>query len=836
MDDFLRDFATPVGEPPIKPEDDFLLEFASLVQEEKPTLKVYERQQQSREYLQRQEARRQRQLEQTQARAQEVESILRHPFDYTEKFSSSAASSDFILETDMARSKDFASARSKFLKQYPEGDYRVMSLESGGQAKVARRNPDEPYRELRTSSTVASVLFSEHMALGAIGSFFSPLGSAVGVAAGEIAQRAIEGSRGYEQQRPAKTTISHALREGAVAGGIDLATRRLLRFFGMSPIQQDSLSAIEVQARLARATDPKGVALEGIAVGQTGGTFQRGIFFQVGATSSRVEEKLLRQRRSVYDLFVAEADNIPVGALSDDALDSIAEIARRNIETGDTLSAISRPRTGETIREGLETWRRASREAVDRLYDDAIALSDNIAFDLSPAQAAVANIRRGEYGRGRPAQQQSPVLGPDGLPLQTEVIPDIRLPEGQSSILEEVLTTISRLDPNVSTHVVRGSETTGFQQIKRLRTRLFDLKEQPNIDPDVRRHANELWSVLTDVINNPTGGAQSADFSIAWRAASEAHRETETVLRRGFIRRALNEDTTTPELLAGRYARPGNETELAELKRLLPEESWQNFKSYAMDDLVSSVRPQAAINRLDDFRRRDMAGLRLLMTEAEEQQARRYLLTAMQEQSAPWTQVRTKAMGDADRALEILNRSTPSELEAFIRQAGGMASDQGQALRAAVYRDILTSGNATTQMQGQSVVRPETIYRNIQNWKNSGKLKNLFTETDWQMITDIQSYTSYISEAGDIGGGMMAGALRQKALGSPFERPGVVVASVVKPLLTNDTVAFVLSRNITRNNYRYPISVDAERRLRWLTMATQMAYRNYEAPELEGQQ
>lgn len=848
MIDPLLEFAEPVGQAPIRPENDPLREFAEPWSE---PIRATPRQLAPAGLGQtgpsfepggarlRAEARQRQREEQSRIRGEEIESILRHPFDYTTPFSQSIASADYLLEVDISRSKDFMSARSKFLNKYPEGDYRVTNLPSGGQAMVARRSPDDPYREFRTSAGVISAIASEHTVFGAVGSFAGALGTAGGVAVGELVQRQIERSRGFESSRSPTATVGGALQEGAIAGVVDAATRRVLRIAKLAPAQQDVISALETYARLATEASKRGIAIEGIAVGQTGEPFMRGIFFQVGATAGAVERKIARQRESLYNLFVKEADNIPVNSLSDDALDLILEESRRRLSSINSSAALSRPQTGTTLRDGIETWKSASEEAVDRLYNTAISFSDEVAFDISPVKSTVANIRRGVVGRGTPVQRESSILDASGRPVPVTEIPDVPIPRGRNRVLDEAMDAIDNLDASVSSHRFAGQTDTGFEQIKSLRTRLFDLKESPNIDPDVQRAATRLWSDLTDVLNNPTGGAYSADFQIAWRRASDAHRQKEEVLRINYVKTALNDRTTTPEALAARYAKPGHETELRQFKEMLPTDSWNNFRNYLIDDMMYASNPRVALNRLDDFVARDSGGLRLIMSPQEEQILRRYLLTSMQEQSTPWLAVRTKAMGEADRALDLVNRSSSSELERFINLSGGMDSAQGQALRAGVYRDILTSNNATSVLRGVEVVDPAIIHRNIQRWKDSGKLKTLFSEADWQMISDVQSYSSFISEAGDIGGGMMAGTLRTKALDAPVRimQPGgvsQVVGRVLKPLFTNDATAFILSRNATRANYQ-PFTEGSVRRIRHMTMMANLAYRNYEIPELEQQ-
>lgn len=778
---------------------------------------------------QRLEERRERRL----SAAQEISEILGAPVDPEGNFQSGGG--DWFLSWNMGRSRDFNSQRQKFLNAYPEGDIRSVHTESGV-TMVARRDPSEPYRVVSRAGEIASAVISEPSIFGAVGSFAGPWGTALGVGVGEILQRSWERAAGYEQDRSNAQNASAAAIEGAIAGGLDVATRRMFRVIGIAPRQADVVSVLEAQNRLsAKAIEELGVKFPELLQGQVGGPFVRGMFLQAGATTGRVEQAIGRQSRDLYNWFQANIDAVPVAALDDGTLGLIARNYRAELSKLTDLGAVNRTDAGELLGQGVRVWRETTRELRNRAYEDAGRLSDGVVFDISPAQARVQELRQGVFGRGRAVEVESPILGPSGRPMTQEVTPDIRLPEGQHRELSQIMDAISELDPQVGRHVTTGGvESSGLEQIARLRSRLFRLKEEPMIDSDVYRQANDLWSTLTEIMDAPVGG--SPEFVEAFRAARTLHRDMEEVLKITQVKNLLRGNNITPEGAAAKFTNPNHATELRVFKDLLEPDQWNSFRELMVNDLINgSPTPQAALSRIRRIEAQDSQMLRMFMSEGEQASFESLLQQRVIMESQPFIEAMRRFSFEADRAGHIFTSSTPAELSDFVARAGGVNSEAAAALRGHVYSDLFNYAREADRQFGP-VVSARRLQSRLNELEKTGKLRVVFSDKDFDMLRDLELFSVALSDVADVGGGMMAGAARQKGIQAFADllsnRTGRIT-SLAQQLLSNDATAFMLSRPAIRTAYQ-PMPETLEGRLRRWALYSQLAVREaLGEPELE---
>ena len=140
---------------------------------------------------------------------------------------------------------------------------------------------------------------------------------------------------------------------------------------------------------------------------------------------------------------------------------------------------------------------------------------------------------------------------------------------------------------------------------------------------------------------------------------------------------------------------------------------------------------------------------------------------------------------------------TAGDVADAVRLGGSIDSPFAMRARAGVYKSILDESKTRTG-QGVEVIDSKKLIASIEQWEKSGKLDALFSELDWQKIRLFQKYAAPLSETADIGGGMMAGALRQEAIGAPtatlMGRVEQVGKKLVRPLVSNDVTAWILSR------------------------------------------
>lgn len=758
----------------------------------------------------------------------------------------------FFSQMDLARNPRFEDMRKKFKDKYPTGDIIRVPIEGGGQVTVARQSPDDAFREMSGVPTLlgGQGLFSEQMLGSAIGgTAFAAMfklpsssvwGAGLGAGMGEIAQRYIEAERGYEDFNNS-IAGTRAVREGTFSLMTDFATRGLLRRLGISPSAAKEVADMERATRLRRQMAERGVELPPLMRGQMGGTLKRKWLAQAGEIEFRGDDPGVVQRgvedqmRGIYDSFKSFADEIDPNILSDDTLEIIIGQQRAELARDLTTVNLSRADAGTSIRAGMERWKETTEALKNRSYADAEALAQGVTFNITDAQRLVSRYRRGVLGRGSPVEVETNVLGPSGQPLTKTEIPTVRIPEGRNSELREVMQAIAELDPNVATYAAQGGADSGLTQIARLRTRLFDLRQSD--DATVRQQANELWNSLTSSMESPQNASQ--EFLDVFRQARDLHTHQEAVLDTTFAGLALARNRRTAYDIAQHYARPGKGEELDNLRRILAPEDWKEVQegmraNFISDDVYAD--PSGALRRLDNWRRDDMSGLRLFMTETQEKDIRRYLQGQRQLNSDPVQAVLRRRMDSSERAVQLVRNQTRGEVDAFIKASPDPEEARRTLLRG-IYKDILDQSTVETTTRGVAI-DPNLLEKQIKDWKDMDSIRGLFKEEDWTFIRDIERYAMRIQSASDAGGQIQAGAVRAQATRAAANvaegRFGIIYRGLVKPIISSNIAADYLTLPATRRLFQESAGVDTL--VRRTAMASQLMLRHYGFEELPVQE
>lgn len=696
--------------------------------------------------------------ERSQRKLDEMTSVLGGNYDPYATFDEG-----FLTQFDIARSETLVDKQRKFKLAFPDGDMKAVPT-ADGKILVARLNRDALYQELPLSPEILATVFSEPMVGGVVGSFFGPVGTIAGVTAGEYGQTKVEQERGFGTNEPG---FLESLQRGGIAGAIDAATRGVTRM-----IYGPRLTSYAREAMHKSIIASRELGLEPLAVGQLSGPFGRGVFRQVGATSSRVEEKVTAEEKSLLDSFRKIAtDEMPATA----DLDKVIQAQQNELRGLINFPVLSRVDSGEALQLGIETYKNASRLRVGQLYDEAIALSDDVVFNLRPAKEIAGDIARGVLGRSETG----------------DVVNLASVPGGE---LKAVVDDILALEQNVAKVSAQGGEWTAFEQIKTLRTRLFDLKQSD--DGAVRRAAGRLWESMTEVMDNPVSG--NPDFVAAYQKAGAANWMREDTLEKSFVAQALKSDT--PEALARKYMNPNNATALATIKDILIKDApqqWEQFRSGFMADLMNAPTANQAITRLRNFESVDPDGLAVLMSPSERRSMAEYLTTKAQFEASPARKIIQQQLTEGERAVTIAKEGTAGELADAIAKSGGIESSFAKTARAGVYKDILDQAKIVNE-QGIEVLDSGKLVQAINDWRKGDKLAALFRPADWRRIELFQKYSAVTSETADIGGAMMAGGLRQEFISAPMQTlwgdVRRVAVKVVKPLWQNEIAAIILSR------------------------------------------
>lgn len=725
-----------------------------------------------------------------QTRNSEINAVLGDAFDPETTFIGGVEG--FFRQMDITRSGALQDKQRKFRETFPEGAL-ILVQTSQGPILLARPDPSSSFQEISRSAQMAGGLVSEPTILGTAGAFAAgpagPALTALGVGAGIVAQSKIEQARGYGT---AEGGLGRAFAEGGVAGATDVMLRGLGRIF--MGARRFGLERLVIKEGLDAANE---LGLEPLAVGQVGGPFVRGLFRQVAVTAERVERKISAEGESLLNSFRAMSEQTAATS-SDDVLLNVMKAQQGELSDLITLPGLLRTDAGTALQKGIETYRKASKRLIGRLYAKAMALSDDVIFNLRPTQSVANDVRRGVLGRGEEVTRAeiSPIVDEFGRPITREITETraVSLAETPAGRLEEVVDDILALDPNVAKFAAKGGEFTSFEQIKTLRTRLFDLKQSD--DGMIRREAKRLWASLTGVMDNPISG--NPDFVAAYRKASGVNRIVEDTLDLSFIGRLIRSDT--PEALAAKYFRPGHATELNTIREIVPAPRWKEFKTSFAADVANSPTAREGLSRIERFKATDPDGLRLLLSPMEESELSSFLTRKAQFEASPVREIIAKQMTDGEKFVAMAKTGTAGELADAIRLSGGPGSDYALNAKAGVYLSIMNEARDTT-VRGVDVINANKLLSAIERWKKSGKIDVLFDENDWRRLSQFQKYAAPISETADIGGGMMAGSIRQEAARATIDtltgETKRVIRKLVRPLLQNEMMAWVLSRPST---------------------------------------
>jgi len=677
---------------------------------------------------------------------------------------------------DVARGATLEQRQRKFQSYYPQGGI-VSAPTPQGQVELARTGPNAPYQTMGGGANFLAGLVSEPTIGGMIGAFGGPAGVAAGTAGGVLAQNALERARGFGDPN---IPIGRAVMEGSVAGATDAATRRVIRAFGGGA------------PRFAQAPDPVRAAkehgLEPLAVGQMSRSpLVTGMYRQVGATAGRVQDQMTAQERSLLDAFRRNTGQ----ELSEADLTQVVTAQRRELDAIFTPENLTRADTGRAIQDGIESYKTAFRRLIDQRYTKADALGGDVRFDLSAAQNLAREIDRGVQSRATP----TPAPGALGVsvapPTPVPTRDTLRVAQGLGGELGSVVQTLMAMDPNVTRLATETGNFGAFQQVRALRTRLWDLKSSD--DPMTRREASRLWASISDSMYNPI--TENPEVTRAFRRAAAANTVMEDSLSKTYIMRAAATDT--PEQIARKLFHPGAGTEIATLKRVLPQPAFRQVQQSFMADLAREETAAQGLNRLRSFRANDPQALDAILSRAQQDSMEAFLTARQRLESGPMRQVFQDSMSSADRAATLL-KSGQQEIANFVRLGGGVDSPAGQALRAAVYKDILDSSLDVAKSSGVEVLNAAKVAANITRWQTSGKLDGLFRPEDWARLKDFRAYATPVGESADIGGPMMAGALRQRVIQAASDVPdkgvGKVLMGTLRPLVSNQIAAYLLSR------------------------------------------
>ncbi len=708
------------------------------------------------------------------AQVEHASKILGAEYDPTSDFQPGAVG--YLNIADLARSPDLLNQQRKFQAAFgPSAELKRFPDPEGELRFYGRSSQDEPFRELPRAPMIAGTVVSEPTVgsfLGVRGKAFGgPVMTAVGTGIGVLVQSMVETARGYPPEEDIGDTYARAAKEGLIAGGTDVSFR----------VGTDLLFRRTVSDQAAvRAAAEEG--FRPLKVGQISGAPVAVAYRQAGRLGmANIPAKTDAQMRSILD--AAKRQVAAGGDLTDTMIDDIVTAQQRELETLLSPTHITRKGTAQALQDGLVMYDKAESARVTGLYNSAIAKSADVTFDLTPAVDTAFTVEKGVQARMKEVAKSG-----------TETAAVTPKPSGE---LNSVIQTLKALDPVMRKVVTAEGEWTAFEQVKALRTRLFDLKTDLNADGFTRRSAKDLYNSLTEVMDNPISG--NPEFTKAWRAASSAHYVKESNLEKTYVGTIVSSADKNPEALqslASRYFEPGHATELTTFRDLIDPGTWKQVREGFQADLMTTPDISAARNKLRQFRARDPEGFDLLITPKEARDVEYYLNLRSRIESGPFQAVQRKNLTAGERVQYLLNNGSEQDIADLVKLSGGPSSDATRALKAGVYSRFLTEASVPTT-SGQVVIDPKRLLRVAEDVQQSGKLNALFGPDDWKRLLNYQVYAKTLAETSDAGTSIMVAETVQKVVQAPARiltgAAGAVVEHTIRPIASVFLVGQILA-------------------------------------------
>ena len=673
------------------------------------------------------------------------------------------------LRFDLARSNLLQEKLDKIKASMPDIEVKPFDLPDGTQSLALRRPGEEAFTlldsgEVTTLSDIADIggiAVSAETAATVIGAIrtrgasliMRMIGTGLGGSLGRALDIGTEAARGFEDDPLVDVFGDIAIAGVLGAGGealFALPRRGARGAIGRGTI---TLSPEELAAeRTARE-----VGIPGLTPGQANPALQR-IEQQSAATSKAVPQFRASQARAALESLKSMAGKIGnIKNLTDEALEKVVETMRRDVfnivtDVGKTTPEVM----GRALKKARTESVRVAKNFLKRRYDKALAAGEDAGFDLTPAHERAAIIKKGVKGKRTIEfqavdDQGKPLFDAKGKPvLETkEVAVQLRRLDSElSSVVDDIL----KLDADVM--AFEGS--SAFEQMKTLRTRLFDLKNATVQGKETiqNRFAGQLWSDLTQIMENPIGG--SPEFVRLLRSANRGNVTFERTLEIVDLKRIAAE--TEPGQLGPLLFQPFKSKTLRILKRVISKEKFAQFKDGVSNMLL---RDPLNINRTLDQFLRDPSSLRAVFSEAEEGILRVVGRRFERFTSNPIVDMLKKQTALKEKFQTLFAKGSAGDLAQIIEKSGGKNSKVGRALAAGLIENI--ADTATRVAKGKDVLNFGTFISEVGRLERKGVLDAVLQPSQIKALKDKQFLSSFLDVPADVGASMRGASIASKA-------------------------------------------------------------------------
>jgi len=699
---------------------------------------------------------------------------------------------------DLAKSKTLTAKQQKFANKFPDGVLTQITLPSSNEVKlVYKKNQNDKFRFLDIGVNypeIMGALVSGETVGGIVGSRLGIAGTGVGTMVGSGLETGLEAYRGYDVP-PVKDEINEALVEGSVAAGFDAVTRGAIRTFKMlsrGGVSQ-SINTADFADSITKFADDE--LLKPLAIGQLA---KRPVIFstftQTGQTGSVVGDLTKDQVLSLKNSIGKITDDFNPANFSESELDVILKLQQddllKQVQSnfgGKIVNSFEN--SNSALTKGLENWKNVSRNKRNNLYNKAINSSDDFSFDLSDLQNTASQLERAIIMKKKP-QFQNEVVGTkltdEGI--EAPIIKPSKMADKYTDIqnipadIQKEIDLIKSLDKTVSKIQYQGQVFQPFEQMKALRTRLFNLQQSDN--KNVSRLAGELYNSLKSVMDSPMTGSQEAlDL---YKNASAFNLYRENTLKLPFIVKALK--SSTPEDVVKTYFSNTQPSEIKLIKSLVSPEEFNTLKNAYVYQMLNDT---TKLNQFVKNINLNKDTTKLIFDDKQIASLEKYQKAIFKLDKSKLSQAVSKDLSNFQRMVVISDEGFDS-LKNLIDSQGGKNSAFVKSLKAGMYKKILDDATVQDPKGGTEFIDLGKLYAGMDKiYKNENIMKLVFTPEDVAKLENYGLYARLIDRSSDVGGQIQVGELASK-LASPL-KPAKFTGAIIK-IGQNDFVAKLLSQ------------------------------------------
>ena len=775
---------------------------------------------------------------------------------------------DTILKADITRSKSFNTRREKFLKEYPDGEYKLLQIPINSKKTEYQevfRYPDEtdfrlsnPYgRDLGEIGLVMGYLDPEVLALEGIAAFATRGQSLLRRAAivGGASRTGLElkdlterirgyGEREYDEARDEQFDFFNDVVfdggqffEAALAGGM----------FGMFELGGKLITG-KIRPGLIKDADALALAAEKLGVEPltiaqlAGNPFLRKSFFQAKEFTQRPDVVQRKQMTSLIDSLNKFGGN---RELSLDELVQLNHSVKSQMENMfDIFPTGARAKNAkEFLPELLRMYNTNSDattkklvETVKRQINPANPASVNFVPLKSDVQKFLNAINKKTYVQGQDIKIK--LEGGNEIFLRGKNVPVEQFIDPKAL---KLLNDINKFRPVINS---QGKGKYGFknsiQALVNLRKNATTLAD--STDPNTQAIAKAVLDNVKLIMRGETDLFMgSAQAKAALRMLDSQMTNTDIVLRNNKVRQIMAGQGDVNDFVRAAFDPEGGVnaqtirqmiSSSGEVSKELSDNLFNVVQRLFINDILKN--PDQISTAINKWRKFDEDSLKAYLGGNYRQKVADLLNIEKQYKAldnSVFKEINEKGLANADLVQEVIRKSKPGQggaaIDNLIAQGDGAGVPFKESVRQGLIQNIL-SRTSTEAKEGAvgTVLNANKLVTELENLKRNENLMKFFDRPeDIEMIDNFIKYAGRLGSGTDVGGAMAGGAQRSLLADSIFAPDALI--QLFSTSIRYDILSALLAKGVKPNELAQIVDVSQSGSFNVLNLAINNLAKSY---------